>query len=215
MIKTIAMMGGGDNDILDIIATEEELTNLDINAINEAFNSSKGAELDLSDHGLNLTVKNFETLNLNGTAIIDYSVVVFDLTTGQSSDHSGRTFSFEIDYDIYIIVNSEAGEVGLLEQEQWGGASDLNLGDTVTIVGTGSAILGYNYANIKGTNITISQASWTTPSGFAAGEISTNGIFARLYGFDTNTVDILQGNFPGMLQLNYGFLTTLPTSVVL
>jgi len=86
----------------------------------------------------------YNPVDVGGT---DTSVVVFDLVGGVSSDHSNRTFDPNVSYQIYIIVDSNAGLITTTPQGAvgtwgtWAGADGLGLDDTITLVGTGTPIL--------------------------------------------------------------------------
>jgi uncharacterized repeat protein (TIGR02059 family) len=77
-------------------------------------------------------------------------IVVFDLVGGASSDHSGRAFDPDVDYTIYIRVNSDSAELatdgpGPGTWGQWTGAGALGAGDKLILVGSGSPVqLAYN-----------------------------------------------------------------------
>ena len=80
-------------------------------------------------------------------------VVVFDFITGQTSAHSGRTFSPDVDYTIYIRVDSDSRPLTALDaNEWWSGSRYLDGNDLVILVGNATSedasqdILG-NYGN--------------------------------------------------------------------
>ena len=116
-------------------------------------------------------------------SIGDPSIVVFDLTTGQSSDHNGRVFDANTAYTIYIKVNSTTSSlVGLDSNEMWSGAQNLGTDDKIVLVGSGSAVKG----NLGGQVTTVyhpgNAVNWIT--GFStsnnnAAVVHANGQFAR------------------------------------
>ncbi|TEW51724.1 Ig-like domain-containing protein [Psychromonas algicola] len=88
--------------------------------------------------------------------VADTSIVVFDLAGGNSSSHSDRTFDANVDYTIYLVIDSSASNLGNSEwsSELWEGASNLDSGDTIVFVGSnGSPEFG---------NIDIDYASRTS-----------------------------------------------------
>ena len=101
-----------------------------------------GAITDIAGNGYAGTVDatTFET--------IDTSIVVFDLVNGNSSDHSSRTFAADIDYTVYILVDSNSfslatdshgGAVGA-SWGTWSGANNLGSNDSIVIVGDSGPI---------------------------------------------------------------------------
>ncbi|MGK9229657.1 cadherin domain-containing protein, partial [Yokenella regensburgei] len=112
------------------------------------------------------------------------SIVVFDLTTGQSSDHNGRVFDANTAYTIYIKVNSDTSTlVGLDSNEMWSGAQNLGTDDKIVLVGTGSAVKGSHGEAVMGMNQVGNAVHWmaafsTSFSNYVAG-INANGQFTR------------------------------------
>ncbi len=136
---------------------------------------------------------NFETAA--DTSPPDPSTVVFDLTTGLSSDHSSQTFAADTTYTIYIRVNSDSATVTLADDESWTGADNLGADDQVILVGDGSAILG-NRGNAIVTTGGVNAISWlTTASTSIAARLRYDGDFLRLYSNANanNTVDLWAG----------------------
>ncbi len=66
---------------------------------------------------------------------VNTKIVVFDTVNGVSSSHSDRKFSSDVSYQIYIIVDSDANELNMREDNQWRAAGNLSSDDQVTIVG--------------------------------------------------------------------------------
>ena len=63
--------------------------------------------------------------------------VIFDLTTGQSSEHGvDRSFATDIDYNIFIIVDSDGVDMqSIATEQQWRSWNNLGSGDTIWLVG--------------------------------------------------------------------------------
>ncbi|MFW2422136.1 MAG: hypothetical protein ACN4EJ_05930, partial [Porticoccaceae bacterium] len=79
---------------------------------------------------------------------VDTSVVVFDLVNGDSSSHSDRSFDSNVEYTIYLLVDSDQSILNASGSE-WGSWSDgdnLSANDRVIIVGdTGAIDIADNY----------------------------------------------------------------------
>ena len=123
---------------------------------------------------------NFTTAS---ASIGDPSIVVFDLTTGQSSDHNGRVFDANTAYTIYIKVNSNSSSlVGLDSNEMWSGAQNLGTDDKIVLVGSGSAVKGGLGGQVTMVNHPANSIGWvagfSTSHSKAAG-IAANGQFTR------------------------------------
>ncbi|MEN8140810.1 MAG: cadherin repeat domain-containing protein, partial [Thermodesulfobacteriota bacterium] len=110
-------------------------------ATDPAGNSSE-QPVSLAINDLDEEDPDITALNVGTEAGPDSSIVVFDLVAGQSSDHSGRTFSAEVEYSIYIMVDSDG--LGLQDSGAgwgvWSGADNLGADDTVVIVGDSGLI---------------------------------------------------------------------------
>ena len=134
--------GRTDNDILNIIATEEELESLDMNAIALALKNCSGHALDLSYLGLNLTVSNIEALHLNGVVEVKVAPqqdIIMNLTDG-SLWLNGTTWAADIQlyanvkYDLTIIVPSELTTPFSTPNDLTAGKELLNGDDTINII---------------------------------------------------------------------------------
>ena len=125
--------------------------------------------------GLNFTTASASTA--------DSSIVVFDLTTGQSSDHDGRVFDANTAYTIYIMVNSNSRTlVGLDSNEMWSGAQNLGTDDKIVLVGSGSAVIGNSGGPVADTYHPAPANSFVWLTGFTlskAAGIAANGQFTR------------------------------------
>ncbi len=126
------------------------------------------------------------------------SIVVFDLTTGQSSDHNGRVFDANTAYTIYIQVNSNSGTlVGLDSNEMWSGAQNLGLDDKIVLVGTGSDVKGQWGDPVMDMHHGGNAVNWVagfsiSMSSYNVAGVDANGQFTRNYG---NNVDLWNGTW--------------------
>ncbi|WP_421850612.1 Ig-like domain-containing protein [Marinomonas sp.] len=80
---------------------------------------------------------------------VNKSIVVFDLTKGESSSHSNRTFDADVSYKIYIVVDSDSAMVKLNSGSRWGGWANLGANDEVILVGNGSKVVSGNGQNVS------------------------------------------------------------------
>lgn len=72
-------------------------------------------------------------VNVNNVGIVVAETVVFDLTTGESTDVDDQSFSANITYDIYINVG-DGSSLMLNDGEQWTFANNLGDDDRITLV---------------------------------------------------------------------------------
>ncbi|MHA2939118.1 cadherin repeat domain-containing protein [Vibrio sp. RC27] len=86
------------------------------------------------------------SLAINDVTEIDPSVVVFDLTSGESSDHSNQTFNVNESYTIYIVTDSSS-TLSLGSSEQWRTAGNLGDDDEVVLIGNVDFDLGTGSSN--------------------------------------------------------------------
>ncbi|WP_337014687.1 beta strand repeat-containing protein [Leclercia sp. AS011] len=127
----------------------------------------------------------------------DPSIVVFDLTTGQSSDHNGRVFDANISYTLYIQIASNYGPlVGLDSNEMWSGAQNLGLDDKIVLVGTGSDVRGQYGDPVMDMNHGGNAVNWLAGfsisfSSYNVAGVDANGQFTR----GGNNVDLWNGNW--------------------
>ncbi|ABM04554.1 hemagglutinin/hemolysin-related protein [Psychromonas ingrahamii 37] len=99
--------------------------------------------LDIATGFVGDTAGNIATTDDYNGEINDASVVVFDLVNGVSSSHSGRIFDANIDYTVYILVDSANLEFKTVSDESWGrwtAANNLDASDQVIIVGNAGLI---------------------------------------------------------------------------
>jgi hypothetical protein len=74
---------------------------------------------------------------------INTNVVIFDMTTGKNSSHSGREFKTDVDYNIYLRVDSKASTLTQFKLEDaWKGGENLGQGDVIHLVGNGGQVKG-------------------------------------------------------------------------
>ncbi len=164
-----------------------------------------------SSTGLNFTTVSASTA--------DPSIVVFDLTTGQSSDHNGRVFDANTAYTIYIRVNSDSHSlVGLDSNEMWSGAQNLGIDDKIVLVGTGSEVKG-DFGNAVsgmrgGNSINWLAGSSISFSSYNVAGVDASGKFYR----DGNNVDLWNGSWAANPNQDNGFaqayLQAMPAGVL-
>ena len=158
---------------------------------------------------------NFTTAS---ASVGDPSIVVFDLTTGQSSEHNGRVFDANTAYTIYIKVNSTYSPlVGLDSNEMWSGAQNLGTDDKIVLVGTGSDVKGSHGDAVMAMNHGGNSVNWV--AGFSStlsnvAGVAANGQFAR----GGNNADLWNGTWAANPNADNSFaqayLQAMPAGVL-
>ena len=141
----------------------------------------------------------------------DTTIVIFDLVDGESSSHSGRTFQSGVDYEIYILVDSDSEAVSLAAGQQWSGVDNLDSGDRITLVGTGSSILGAGSGPVNTASMTGNIASWQTTGG-GTGAVLQNAVFTRTVGTATSSVTLFGSAVA--TDLSVDFSITMPAGIL-
>jgi len=166
-----------------------------------------------SSTGLNFTTVSAST--------VDPSIVVFDLTTGQSSDHNGRVFDANTAYTIYIQVNSSYNSTlaGLDSNEMWSGAQNLGADDKIVLVGTGSDVQGRYGDPVMTMRHGGNSVNWLAGfsisfSSYNVAGVDASGKFSR----DGNNVDLWNGSWAANPNQDNGFaqayLQAMPAGVL-
>jgi len=176
------------------------------------------------------------SLAVNDIEEADPSVVVFDLTTGLSSDHSAQSFAPDIDYTIYVRVDSGDHNLNLAGGEAWSDAGNLTAADQVIFVGSGSDITGGGSAAVDGlragTNgsfmaliartfppeMDVDQATYFAVSLTDSGNLRRSE--GSRFNPDTDSVDLWAGQAKladGISQPSFdqNYLQTIPSGVTL
>lgn len=165
--------------------------------------------------GTTATSPNYEIANATAT-------VVFDLTTGNTTDVHGRSFQAGFDYTIYIQVRSNSDSVIINAPQRWVGANFLDAGDTIILVGNGtetnafSSIGGWSSSPITNNNNAGANIFWfganSTTNTSSQQHLNGAGFFIRRWSASSVGVDIWDGTF---VSVGVGAtLNDLPTSVV-
>ena len=165
----------------------------------------------------NSTTLNFDT--------VDTSIVVFDLLQGSSSDHSGRTFSSGVSYDIYVRVDSDSATLSTAGGAPgtwgtWSGAANLGSDDRIILVGNGTDVVRVDpVAQILAT---AAQVAWQQAATSLAAAVLQGASFTRTTGtlgntdqvtlFDTALPAGFLGGQGGALGTMY--LTTMPAGIL-
>jgi hypothetical protein len=161
------------------------------------------------------------TVYVESVVSVANQIVVFDLVGGTSSDHSNRTFDADIDYTIYVRVdsdsaallsnaNSAAGTWG-----KWSGAENLDSGDKIVMVGDSGPVQGKSSGNggITQASNTAGNLKWLTAASASAGILNGNGVLDRTKGVSNVTLDLWDGVVPTAGFVNAGF-TAMPAGVL-
>ncbi|SHG74270.1 hypothetical protein SAMN02745753_04421 [Marinomonas polaris DSM 16579] len=113
-----------------------------LNADTSYWNSTEvtaGVETSVSTDGLEggtyymIVTDLAGNVSVNNVGIVVAETVVFDLTTGDSTDVDDQSFSANITYDIYINVG-DGSSLTLNDGEQWTFANNLGDDDRITLV---------------------------------------------------------------------------------
>jgi uncharacterized Zn ribbon protein len=143
--------------------------------------------------------------------VTDDSIVVFDLESGNNSEHSERAFQPDIDYTIYILV--DANGQALNNQYQWAYASNLGDGDKIALVGDG-AVIGQGSDVIDGTSVNSNNANWTTiDANLNAVQLDNEGNLARFFQTASDSKDIWTGTANFSL-MSFSYATEIPAGVL-
>ncbi|MFT5719969.1 MAG: hypothetical protein ACI9W6_000257 [Motiliproteus sp.] len=115
--------------------------------------------------------------------VTNTTIVVFDLVEGISSSHSGRMFDPNVEYTIYIRVQSDsaalstdgadAENAALAEGDgwgMWGGAADLGSDDRIILVGDDARgpVIGPNGDPVGDLLVNDGYLIWSSGTSFAA-----------------------------------------------
>ncbi|MEY8205957.1 MAG: Ig-like domain-containing protein, partial [Bermanella sp.] len=212
----IVISDGAQTITIDVANHSDQLTvsenTLTINPTADLANSAANYSVQIAataidDNAGNSFAGIADSTTLDFTTV-DTSIVVFDLTDGNTSSHSSRIFDGDTTYSIYIKVATNA--VGISVTNLWTGADNLGSDDTIIIVGSGAAPLGQNGAPAASKGATASAMVWSNPALVSlnkGGGITT----FRMSGMDT--ADLWDGNWVGTLLQGGAILTILPGSV--
>jgi hypothetical protein len=206
------------------VSTLEDITNADDNLWNSVEIIEESTDTLLSASGLvdgsyylystdladNLSAASTASITVSNNNV-DTSIVVFDLTSGNSSDHSERTFEDNVDYTIYLFV--DADQQTLNNSTEWRGASNLGAGDKIILVGDG-AVIGQGSGVIDGTNVNNNNVNWTTvDANLNAVQLYGNGNLDRFFQTVSDSSDIWTGTANFSL-ISFSYATEIPVGVL-
>ena len=168
-----------------------------------------------------VSVDDDDAISFSTETEADTSIVIFDLISGDSSDHSDRTFDSNESYEIYILVPSNESDLRLSASERWDGAENLGSDDRVILVGDAGAVRGAFFA-VNRVSIGTSAIAWQTLFGFDAAILQGRSL-TRATGFDNNDTDdvrLFDSEPPDSFfqghngQLSTMYLTSLPPGLL-
>ncbi len=117
-------------------------------------------------------------------------VVIFDLTSGDSSSHSGRIFQDDVAYKIFIVVEHNSAQIDLDPGQRWAGAEKLGSDDQIILVSaTQNQVLGGFSQTVTNVFVGPTYASWQTVTSFALG-LNSTGVVTRLFSSSIETADL-------------------------
>ena len=150
-----------------------------------------------------------QTVTFNVNDIVETSVV-FDTTSGQSTDVDGRIFDADTSYNIYVLMDSDASAPVMTET--WSGADNLGADDRLVFIGDEGDI---HNALGNGTDVASVISSGVSElfeiNGETAFTFGDNGEFARVTGSGSESTDLWSGdsNLPA-LTVDTATLDQLP-----
>ena len=205
--QVLAMFSGIDHDSGSISSSLDQLA--------ESITVTESGEIEINDAGFDLlnvgaetftdiTSTDIDLTNLIDTLGIESSdgtdIVVFDLETGESSDHSDQTFDSETAYTIYIVADNYSETFTLDESEMWNSGENLGDDDKIFLIGESITSLGHNTSD--GISLMAWRISLFSVHLFNNGELQ-NGV---------SSVELWSGSNSASIA-NQGNLLSLPTSV--
>jgi hypothetical protein len=136
------------------------------------------------------------------TTAINTNVVIFDMVGSKSSSHSSRTFDANVDYKIYLKVDSNLATLNTTAPfTKWTGGANLGTGDEIILVGDGTPIQGAGSKSILSTKITNlkNKIEWITVVNENAADgnafvLNKNGVGTRAFGGNTNKATLWAGS---------------------
>ena len=130
------------------------------------------------------------------------NIVIFDMVGGKSSDHSARTFDANVDYKIYLKVNSTAQALNFSTELKWTGGENLGTDDEIILVGNGAVIEGVAKNPIlsegKATDLG-NKIEWLTIVNETVADgnafvLNKNGVGTRAFNGNTNKATFWAGS---------------------
>jgi hypothetical protein len=182
----------------------------------------QGASVTLNSNSYNVwnNADSLTTVYVESAVTVTNQTVVFDLVGGTSSDHSNRTFDADVDYTIYVRVDSDSaallndGNSAVGTWGEWSGAENLDSGDKLVMVGAGGAIQGpSNGSGITSVGTAGPSIQWLTAPSNTAGMLNNAGLLNRDKGGATATLDLWNGTVAPTQFVNAGF-TAMPAVVL-
>jgi hypothetical protein len=124
--------------------------------------------------------------------------VIFDLTTGQSSEHGvDRSFATDIDYNIFIIVDSDGVDMrSIATEQQWRSWNNLGSGDTIWLVGNNPSgeVIAFSSGPVTTAVVSSSALIWaskpTATSSQQAVLILSSGVVSRAVSSQSQTFQL-------------------------
>ncbi|TFH67536.1 hypothetical protein E3W66_08640 [Gammaproteobacteria bacterium LSUCC0057] len=142
--------------------------------------------------------------------------VIFDLTTGQSSEHGvDRSFATDIDYNIFIIVDSDGVDMqSIATEQQWRSWNNLGSGDTIWLVGNNPSgeVMAFMSSAVTTAVVSSSALIWaskpTASTSQQAFLIRSSGVASRAVSSQSQTFQLFnsadgQLDASGGVAVNY------------
>jgi len=145
----IRLSSGSDSKIINL---KTDVSQLSINGNTLTINPTDDLAKGLSTYTVVVEAGSITDIAGNGyggltttfTTAINTNVVIFDMVGSKSSDHSERIFDANVDYKIYLKVDSNSTTLNATAPSftKWTGGENLGTGDEIILVGDGTVIQG-------------------------------------------------------------------------
>lgn len=222
----IKLNSGSDNKVIDVKTDSSQLSisgnTLTINPT-DVLAKGKSIYTAVIEAGsvTDIAGNPYNGLTTTFTTAINTNVVVFDMVSGKSSEHSERIFDANIDYKIYLKVNSTSQALSFSSELKWKGGANLGTGDEIILVGNGAVIQGGAGNPIlsegKVTDLK-NKIEWITVVNEKSADgnafvLNKNGIGTRAFGGNINKATLWAGSAELEL-MGHTHKITMPTGIM-
>ena len=222
----IKLSSGSDSKVIDVKTDASQLSiNGNTLTINPTDDLAKGLSIYTAvvEAGAvtDIAGNPYGGLTTTFTTAMNTNVVIFDMVSGNSSTHSERIFDANVDYKIYLKVNSTNQSLNFSTESKWAGGANLGTGDEIILVGNGAVIQGGAGNPIlsegKVTDLK-NKIEWITVVNEKSADgnafvLNKNGIGTRAFGGNTNKATFWAGSAELEL-MGHTHKITMPTGIM-
>jgi hypothetical protein len=155
--------------------------------------------------------------NYHFNTAINTNTVVFALDDNKSSSHSQRTFDTDVDYNIYLRVNSTSANLNFSSLLKWTGGAILGTGDVIHLVGNnGVGVVGFDGQNVLSNGAVTelnAKVVWATATNGNAFELNQNGIGTRSFNAVTMQTNLWSGG-ANLALIGKNYTTNMPAGIL-